>query len=242
MRDWVRALGFALALATAAHAGGDESEPAPLPKSAPAAKPPPPSAPSADCAAAITARVQSRYDRVREIEAHFTQRTISALAPSGDVTTGRVALAKPGKMRWSYETPEPSLVVSDGATLWIYDPRAREAQKLTVGEQFLSGAAFQFLLGNGRIADAFRIAATGCGSPHPRLTLTPRADATYQSLELEVDAASGEALATAVLDLFGNRTEVEFRDVHYDSGLGVDVFRFTPEPGVRVIELAPAPR
>jgi outer membrane lipoprotein carrier protein len=238
----VLSLLLGLSVRAAGGAGGGDGEaaptPAPMRRASPAPGPQPASAP-ADCAAALTARVQARYDRMRELEARFTQRTLSALAPGGELTTGRVALAKPGRMRWSYETPEPSLVVSDGATLWIYDPRAREAQKLAVGEQFLSGAAFQFLLGSGRIADSFRVAADRCDAPRVRLTLTPRADATYQALELEVDAASGEALATAVLDLFGNRTEVQFSEIRYDGGLAPDVFRFTPEPGVRVIELAP---
>ena len=227
-----------LCLSASAAGGGDGSEtaPEPAPRPAQAAQPA-----SADCAASLTARVQARYDRMRELEARFTQRTISALSPSGDVTSGRVALAKPGKMRWSYEKPEPSLVVSDGATLWIYDPRAREVQRLAVGEQYLSGAAFQFLLGSGRIADSFRVSAKRCGAPRARLTLTPKSDATYQTLELEVDSASGEAHATAVLDLFGNRTEVEFSEIQYDPGLDPNVFRFTPEPGVRVIELAPNP-
>jgi outer membrane lipoprotein carrier protein len=206
-----------------------EKQPATRPKTPPVA---------ADCAAALTARVQARYDGMRELEARFTQRTMSALSPNGDVTTGHVALAKPGKMRWSYEAPEPSLVVSDGATLWIYDPRAREAQKLAVGEQFLSGAAFQFLLGSGRIADTFRVQADRCDAPRAKLTLVPKADATYESLELEIDAASGEARATAVVDLFGNRTEVEFSELRYDRGLPPSTFRFTPEPGVRVIDLA----
>jgi outer membrane lipoprotein carrier protein len=243
MRDAKRALrslaaALCLAVSSASAAGGDDIAASPAPKPAAPAESAPAAAP-ADCAAMLTARVQARYDRMRELEARFTQRTLSALAPSGDLTTGRVALAKPGKMRWSYETPEPSLVVSDGATLWIYDPAAREAQRLTVGEQFLSGAAFQFLLGSGRIADTFRVAAEGCAAPRAHLTLTPRGDATYQSLELEVDTASGEAHATAVLDLFGNRTEVEFTDLRYDSGLDASTFRFAPEPGVRVIELAP---
>ena len=141
-----------LAAASAGSAGGDDTAQAPP---APASKP----AAAADCAAAVTARVQARYERMRDLEARFTQRTISPLSPAGDVSTGRVALAKPGKMRWSYETPEASLVVSDGKTLWIYDAAAREAQKLAVGEQFMSGAAFQFLLGDGRIADSFAVRA-----------------------------------------------------------------------------------
>jgi outer membrane lipoprotein carrier protein len=232
----------------AASSGGDGADSAPAPKaestasSAMPAKPEPAAKPSATtaCAEALTARVQARYDRMRELEARFTQRTFSALSPGGERTTGRVALAKPGKMRWSYETPEPSLVVSDGATLWIYDPRAREAQKLAVGEQFLSGAAFQFLLGSGRIADSFRVTAERCDAPRATLELTPKNDATYQALELEVDSATGEAHATAVLDLFGNRTEVEFSEIRYDRGLDSGTFEFTPASDVRVIELAPS--
>lgn len=240
------AVALCLGIASASAAGGDDTPAAPTPKPGPAlvpaAKPVAATKPpvTADCAATFTARVQARYDHMRELEARFTQRTMSALSPGGDVTTGRVALAKPGRMRWSYETPEPSLVVSDGRTLWIYDPAAREAQKLTVGEQFLSGAAFQFLLGTGRIADAFSVRADRCDAARALLTLTPKADATYQTLELGIDAATGEARSTAVLDLFGNRTEVEFSELRYDRGLDSSTFRFTPEPGVRVIELDPA--
>ncbi len=235
-RRAARALAAALCIcsASASTAGGDAAPAAPTPQAS-APKP----AVTTDCAATLVARVQARYDRIRDLEARFTQRTASALSPSGDVSTGRVTLAKPGRMRWSYETPEPSLVVSDGATLWIYDPAAREAQKLAVGENFMSGAAFQFLLGSGRIAELFSAHADGCTGARARLTLVPKAEATYQQLELEIDSASGEAHSTAVLDLFGNRTDVAFTEVRYDRGPDPSVFRFTPEPGVRVLELAP---
>jgi len=233
MRDARRVLALVLALAAtvANAAGGDPTE-------QPAAAAPQPAAPASagDCAAALAARVQARYDRMRDLEARFVQRTASALAPSGEPMSGRVVLAKPGRMRWRYETPEPSEVVSDGRTLWIYDPAAREAQKFAVGEQFLSGAAFQFLLGSGRIADSFRVRADRCDAPRARLTLLPKADATYQALELEVDAASGEASATAVVDLFGNRTEVEFSELRYDRAPAASVFQFVPPQGVRVLE------
>lgn len=226
--------------AASASAGGDDSQASPAPQPVPA-QPAKPNA-MADCAASVTARVQARYDRMRDLDARFTQRTISQLTPAGDVSTGRVALAKPGKMRWSYETPEASLVVSDGSTLWIHDVAAREAQKLTVGEQFMSGAAFQFLLGDGRIADSFVVRAEGCGAARVRLTLTPKTDASYEHLELDVDASSGEAHATAVVDLFGNRTEVSFSEIRYDRAPAASVFQFAPPPGVRVLELDPPAR
>jgi outer membrane lipoprotein carrier protein len=103
----------------------------------------------ADCASEI-AGASSATEKVRDLAAHFEQTTqrVALGGGAGDalVASGEVVFAKPGKMRWSYASPEPSLVVSDGTTLWIYDPRASEAQKLPLGEGYLSAAGVQFLL------------------------------------------------------------------------------------------------
>jgi outer membrane lipoprotein carrier protein len=191
-----------------------------------------------DCARAVAGRVQARYEGVRDLEAHFTQRSRSvAFGAAGQEMRARgVALfAKPGRMRWTYEEPEPSVVVSDGKTLWIYDPVAKEAQEFPVGEGFLSGTAVQFLLGEGNILEAFEVAAEGCGTAAVRLLLRPRVETSYESLELVVDPATGDVRATAVVDLFGNRTDVSFESVRTNPRLDAAQFRFEPGPGVRVL-------
>lgn len=196
------------------------------------------------CAAAVAERVQHRYDAVRDLRAHFTQRTASVAlgsAPGAVLESrGEVVLAKPGRMRWSYREPEPSLVVSDGVTLWIHDPEAREVQVLPLGPEFLSGAALQFLLGGGRLSDEFTIAARGCGQPEVELLLTPRRDTTYERLELRADAKSGDIRSTVVLDLLGNRTEIDLGGVRTNTGPGDELFRFEPPEGTRVISVPPA--
>jgi outer membrane lipoprotein carrier protein len=138
-------------------------------------------------------------------------------------------------MRWTYEKPEPSLVVSDGKTLWIYDPTAREVQEFDVGQGFLSGTAVQFLLGEGKILDAFQVRAERCTGESVRLFLTPREEASYESLELLVSPASGDVRGTAVVDLFGNRTDVTFEALKVNRHPDPARFRFVAEPGVRVL-------
>jgi outer membrane lipoprotein carrier protein len=190
-----------------------------------------------DCARAIAARVQARYDGVADLEARFTQKSRSvAFGGASEMQASGVALfAKPGRMRWTYEKPEPSLVVSDGKTLWIYDPTAREAQEFDVGQGFLSGTAVQFLLGEGRILDAFEVSAPTCTGESVRLFLKPREEASYESLELVVDPRTGDVRGTAVVDLFGNRTDVEFASLRVNRHPDAARFRFTPEPGVQVL-------
>jgi outer membrane lipoprotein carrier protein len=191
-----------------------------------------------DCAREIAARVQTRYDGVQDLEARFTQRSRSvAFGGAGQelLASGVASFAKPGRMRWNYEAPEPSLVVSDGETLWIYDPTAREVQEFAVGKGFLSGTAVQFLLGEGRILDAFEVSAESCVGESVRLFLKPRDEASYESLELVVEPGSGDVRGTAVVDLFGNRTDVDFTSLQVNRHPDPARFRFVPEPGVRVL-------
>jgi outer membrane lipoprotein carrier protein len=143
-------------------------------------------------------------------------------------------------MRWSYESPEPSLVVSDGRTLWIFDPAAQEVQVLPVDEGFLSGAAIQFLLGQGRILDAFAVESPDCAADPVRLVLVPREPATYERLELLVDRSGGDIRQTEVFDLFGNRTRVAFEEVRTNTSPPAALFQFQPPPGARVLEVPAA--
>jgi outer membrane lipoprotein carrier protein len=148
-------------------------------------------------------------------------------------------------MRWSYEEPEPSLVVTDGATLWIYDPRAAEVQKMAVEGAFLSGAAIQFLLGQGSLLAEFEVEGRDCvaaraASREVLLELRPRRPATYERLALLADPASGDVRETTVHDLFGNVTSVRMQDVRTNQGAAPELFVFRAPEGVRVIELPPA--
>ena len=200
-----------------------------------------------DCGATVAARVQQHYEGVRDLEASFTQRTQSVTLGAGPLakaepSRGTVVFAKPGKMRWHYETPQPSLVVSDGETLWIYDPIRKEAQRVDVTQGYLSGAALAFLFGDGDLLGEFDIAARDCDQPVVRLLLQPRRDASYERLELRAIANSGDVIETLVVDLFGNRTEVTFHDVRINQSPPPDRFRFEPGPEVQVIDLSSVDR
>lgn len=199
-----------------------------------------------DCAASMARKIQSHYDGVRDLTARFTQVSevvslgAEAAAAPPATSSGEVSFARPGKMRWSYEQPEPSLVVTDGEDLWIYDPAGNEAQRMHAGEGFLSGAALQFLLGRGAIDRDFRVSALACGPEQTRLALAPRKSAAYEKLEIRVDPASGEIVQTAVFDLVGNVTRVTFESVRTNTGLADELFRFSPPDGVRVVEVPAA--
>ena len=196
-------------------------------------------APDAGKAAAL--RIQAHYEDVRDLSARFTQRSRSAsfggeALMSPEAKTGQVVFAKPGKMRWTYEAPEKSVVVSNGRSLWVYDVAAKTVTKLEVTAGFLSGAALQFLLGDGQILDSFEVSAQRCTNERVVLDLIPKEDATYEKLGLVADPTSGNVLATSVLDLFGNLTEIEFEQARFNVGPGAETFEFEAPEGVEVLD------
>jgi outer membrane lipoprotein carrier protein len=154
---------------------------------------------------------------------------------------GRVVFAKPGRMRWSYEEPERSEVVSNGTTLWIYDVEARSATRLAVTAGFLSGAALQFLLGDGRILESFEVEVRDCDAERVVLELVPRREASYERLGLVADRLSGDVVATSVLDLFGNLTRIRFEQIEMNLGPAPEVFELSVPEGVEVIEYEAVP-
>jgi len=197
--------------------------------------------PELTCRDAVVAALQQRYESARDLRADIVQTTRSVAfgANSSEQMTskGSVIFAKPGKMRWSYDEPEPSLVVSDGETLWIYDLVFREAQKLPAAEGYLSGAAVQFLLGEGEIGRDFEISALSCEKISAELRLQPRKPSSYEKLHVLVNPQTGDLLKTTVFFVLGNVTEVAFSNIEINVDPAPSLFRLDPPADVRVIEL-----
>jgi len=210
------------------------------------------SAADLSCAKEVAARVQDRYEAVRDIEAHFEQTTRSVtLGSVGKAKPsrqrGHVIFAKPGRMRWTYEEPDRSLVVTDGKSTWIYEPDAGEAQRLPSAEGFFTGAALQFLLGEGQLLTEFSVVALRCGGEGEgqqdtaELALTPRQPASYERLGMVARRSTGEILETTIVNLLGDSTRISFSKVRENRDPPPDTFIFEPPAGVDVIDIV-APR
>ncbi|MFP8878332.1 MAG: outer membrane lipoprotein carrier protein LolA [Myxococcota bacterium] len=200
-------------------------------------------APTPTCLDGAIEAIQSRYDLIDDLRADFEQVTrTAALAGRGSSVTGTVSFAKPDKMRWSYADP-PSLLVSDGRTLWIYDPAFKEVQKLSVGSsQYLSGASIQFLLGERSIRRDFSVVERGCTVDSVDIDLTPIEPATFERLAIVVDRNTGDLIRTTIYDLLGNVTEVTFSNLRTDLSPPPETFRFDPPAGVKVLEIGGNPQ
>jgi outer membrane lipoprotein carrier protein len=189
------------------------------------------------------ARIQARYEGIRDLRADFVQTNVSATFEGEALMNpvprhGKVVFAKPGRMRWTYDAPEASVVVSDGKTLWIHDIDAKTVTRLAVTEGYLSGAALQFLMGSGRILESFVVTASDCDATRVSLELVPRSDASYERLGLVAERATGSVVETSVTDLFGNLTRIRFERLEENLDPPQDTFVLKIPDGVEVIDYA----
>jgi outer membrane lipoprotein carrier protein len=164
---------------------------------------------------ALAARVQAYYERTKDLEARFVQTYTYAGFGRKQVSSGRFQVKRPGKLRWDYEKPEPKVVVVNGTRLVQWEPAANQAY---VDERFdatAMSAAVSFLLGEGKLAAEFELAADGEG----RLVLTPRKpDPRVETIALTVGPA-GEVTASRVVDGSGNVNEVVFSGLARNQGI-----------------------
>lgn len=191
--------------------------------------------------------VQRRYDAMKGLAADFDQSTQSVVLSVGaialdetdsGVSSGHVIFAKPGRMRWEYRVPEESYVISDGKILWIHDVAARQATRVPVGEEYLTGAALQFLLGDGNLSEAFVISPGQCSPGLVELDLEPRKPSSYERLSMTASPDTGLISETSIVDLFGNRTRIRFQNIVVDPPPASGNFEFVPPPGVEILDLS----
>ena len=72
----------------------------------------------------LSLRALSAYlNDLRSAQGTFTQ-----VNEDGSISTGRILLKRPGRVRFEYDPPEQALVIADGDTVGIIDPRSNEKQ------------------------------------------------------------------------------------------------------------------
>ena len=186
----------------------------------------------------IVQKVQERYDSTRDFTAKVTQEmTIASL---GKTTTaqGTVAFKKPGKMRWELDHDAPQVIVADGSTLWLYQPKEHQVIKAPFDDAFRSTTPISFLTGVGNIAQDFDMSIEGASANGGLvyLMLVPRRDsATLGKLRLTVASDSGEIRGAEIFDPLGNVSRLQFSDIRRNQNLPDKDFVFEVPPGVDVI-------
>lgn len=103
----------------------------------------------------FAARVQQRYDTIRDFEADFVQSYQGGLLKTKTSERGTVAIKRPGRMRWLYTRPERKEFVSDGTRIYSYLPTDKQVIVSPVPKDQTTPALF--LTGTGHLVRDFTV-------------------------------------------------------------------------------------
>ena len=185
---------------------------------------------------AVVDRVQEAYDQVTDFTANFTQEYTSVTLGETRTSRGRVFFKKPGMMRWDYNEPSQRFMISDGSTLWVYEPEFAQYYTESLTDSQLP-SALRFLMGQGRLTEDFEVTIPERSSRRITLALVPRTpNSQFSMLHFVVDATSYQVRETVVFDALGNTNRLVFSSVRQNSGLPNTGFTFTPPRGATRVE------
>ncbi len=228
---------FACYVMIAAASGATAAPKAPT--GAPAAKAP------ADDADAWAGKVQKAYDGVKDFSASFGQVTLLGGKTPGPKASGRVFMQKPGKMRWEFDEPadEKKVIVTDGATLWMYDVPENQVIVNEHVKETTSMTALNFLEGLGSLKKSFAVAvvparanATDPGAVFLKLTPNEDADVQMAEIVLSIDRKTALANEAFLVDALGNETRMTFTAAKVNKGLPAKTFQFEIPAKAEVIK------
>jgi outer membrane lipoprotein carrier protein len=181
--------------------------------------------------------LQRHYETTRSFSAKFTEQ-IAAVGAPVRTREGTVTFRKPGRMRWNFDSPNKEIIVSNGTTVFSYDPGLNQVVETPLKDALRAPGATEFLLGAGNIRKDF-IASAPKSPPADGLTyVTLRPRQGGNTIELGIERNSGDIQRLKIVDQLGNVTALAFSDLRDNVEITDSEFDFTPPAGADIV--APA--
>lgn len=206
----------------------------------------------------VVATLEEGYKKLEDVHARFSQRAAIASLKREELGGGELYIKRPAggtaMFRFNYKKPQKQQIISNGKTVWIYAPDARQVMVADIRGVLEggSGGTLNYLTGLGRVSNDFNITFAGNGQdkkgnyvlqlvPKKRSQVMARLQITVLAEAVEQYLAAGSAkepfpvAASVLYDHYGNKTALEFSKARTNRGLSNSLFTFTPPAGVEVI-------
>jgi outer membrane lipoprotein carrier protein len=194
--------------------------------------------------AEIVKKVQARYEKIKDLQADFTQKTRIEGFTTPVLSSGRVYIKKPGHLRWDYREPSIEEIYVNKDDVRMYVPEHKQVLVGKLTHMAASQAPLQLLQGVAKIDEEFDVQPTGqergAGGIR-RVTLIPKAgrsepDRAVQRIIIEVQPKTYFLKTIALHEVSGNVATFEFADLKPNTGLADEVFEFKTPPDVEVVK------
>ncbi|MDG0814998.1 LolA family protein [Bdellovibrio svalbardensis] len=155
---------------------------------------------------------------------------------------GKIYLAN-GKFRWENTTPEETLLVFDGTTIWSVQTPPKEfggapqVARGKVDKKTKSQILISSLLG-GDLEKNFKVVKEEKGSDVVKIEVAPQGnELSVKSLNLVIDAKKNQMTELSYKDDLGNLTTMKFSKIQFLKKADSSKFKYQPPKGAQVTDL-----
>ncbi len=181
----------------------------------------------------LTERLQQYLDATKTLQADFESVLLDEDRAELAMSSGEVFIKRPGKFRWEYRHPTPSLVLADGVKLWSYDEELEQAVARNLSDY--RGANPTLLLGGDvKIQDSFIVNAAYRGGDIEWLELTPK-DESSDFVKVRLGFEENKISLMELFDRLEQTTRILFKKIKLNPELDDKLFVFVPPENVDVI-------
>jgi outer membrane lipoprotein carrier protein len=188
----------------------------------------------------LAAALQRKIDQVTDFSADFVHTYQGGVLRKKLTERGRVAVKKPGRMRWDYTAPERKEFVSDGSRMYFYIPADKQVIISPVPAEGEATTPALFLAGKGRLTSEFTPSfidlPPGLPAGSRVLKLVPNVkQPDYDWLVLAVDPSSLAIRGLMTVDAQGGTSTFAFSNLKENAGLADNQFAFKIPRGVDIV-------
>jgi outer membrane lipoprotein carrier protein len=185
-------------------------------------------------------RLQRHYRDTNSFSAKFNEEISTVGAPVRK-RQGTVSFRKPGRMRWEFEDPEKQTIVSDGETLYSYDPDLNQVVETPLKQALKSSSATSFLLGIGNINRDFKAAFANPSKSTGLIDLILDAKTGGYKIEVGLDPQTYNLMTLTLTDQLGDVTRIDFSDIHDNVELPDSIFAYQVPAGADIVTAPASP-
>lgn len=190
----------------------------------------------ADLTQDILSGIEKKYAN-KAFSSDFEQTTRLTVLDVTEIATGKARFSHPGKMRWSYESPDHHEIITNGHTLWIYRPQENQVMQGRADLFLKAGTGGAFLSDISRIRKDFTISLGKSTENFAELLLVPKQETPdLSSIRMTVDLPSHEIHVVVTKNPYGDTTRFFFTNIRF-TPLDPRAFDFIIPGDAEVIEM-----
>lgn len=184
----------------------------------------------------ILARVQEKYDSIRDASLTFTRHVVFGVTQTEHTFSGTLDIKKGNKYRIELDD---QTIVTDGVSAWTYSRLNNQVFIDRYKEDSLSFSPDRILVNAPENYAATLLGKAAMGKREVSvLKLVPKSPkSNIKWLKLWVDEDDWLMRRIQLLDIADNRTTYEIGNMKLNAGIPDSAFQFKPPPGAEVIDV-----